>query len=412
YFCIAANTRWGEENPELSYGTPSSYHIPYTDEYLAYLSAAITDAIKTTGIDGFMIDWVWMPNRKASKGKWIDAEKELYTQLMGEPFPGEENLSKEKELAYGQKAIDRCWAAIRKAAKDADPDCIIWLTSNRVNSPLVKNSNMYKEVDWFMGETGRLDEILAIQPIVGADTRLITCMSDYGGNDAAKDVPEALAAGVGVYGYAKPSNSRGIIPLDEILPRQMSELTGNRKRIAVMARKYHGMSVDSVWEDGKFVEPDSLPPLRLEFKARGNAPDTGRVDIEGNKAMVRVSTRVQAGRAVLTRDAETWPDEIEVHLLRENTGKPAATDFRVANGTVGISIVQLEETQVVAGKMKGGIDLNATWRGGRFFNGGTPETPIEIDAVQARTTEEAVEIVLPGILTRGNPKSICFEWGN
>lgn len=32
YFCIAANTRWGRENPELSYGTPSTYHIPYTDD--------------------------------------------------------------------------------------------------------------------------------------------------------------------------------------------------------------------------------------------------------------------------------------------------------------------------------------------------------------------------------------------
>jgi len=37
YFCIASNTRWGKEHPDLSYGTPSTYHIPHTDEYLAYL---------------------------------------------------------------------------------------------------------------------------------------------------------------------------------------------------------------------------------------------------------------------------------------------------------------------------------------------------------------------------------------
>ena len=81
YFCIGANSRWGKENPELSYGTPSSCHIPYTDAYLKYLSAAITDAVKTTGIDGFMIDWVWMPNGKSNHNKWLDAEKQLYEQL-------------------------------------------------------------------------------------------------------------------------------------------------------------------------------------------------------------------------------------------------------------------------------------------------------------------------------------------
>ena len=113
YFCIAANTRWGQEHPDLSYGTPSTYHIPYTDEYLAYLSTAIGDAVKTTGIDGFMIDWVWQPKRLSTEGKWIEAEKKLYQQLMGEAFPGEDKLSGKQDLEYSRKAIDRCWKTIR-----------------------------------------------------------------------------------------------------------------------------------------------------------------------------------------------------------------------------------------------------------------------------------------------------------
>ena len=40
YFCAGSNTRWGQTRPELSYGFPSAPHIPYTDEYLAYLDAA------------------------------------------------------------------------------------------------------------------------------------------------------------------------------------------------------------------------------------------------------------------------------------------------------------------------------------------------------------------------------------
>jgi hypothetical protein len=116
YFCIGANQRWVKENPDYSYGTPSSVHIPYTDEYLKFLSSSISDAVKKTGMDGFMIDWVWQPKRKSTDEIWIDSEKKLYEQLMGEAFPGEKNRSKEQSLTYGQKAIDRCWATIRKAA--------------------------------------------------------------------------------------------------------------------------------------------------------------------------------------------------------------------------------------------------------------------------------------------------------
>lgn len=255
YFCIGANTRWGKENPELNYGTPSRYHIPYTDEYLEYLSAAITDAVKTTGIDGFMIDWVWQPERKPTGGKWIDAEKKLYEQLMGEPFPGEDKLSKEQDTAYSRKAIDRCWQTIRKAAKDANPECLIWLTTNNVNHPHVVDSDMYKQVDWFMGEKGNIDEIKAAESMVGKATQMITCLAFWNRQDATVAVPAALEAGIGLYGFAKPAHNRkGIIPLDRILPKQLRELTGDNRSIAVLARAYHGKSIDSVWTGDTFAE--------------------------------------------------------------------------------------------------------------------------------------------------------------
>ena len=63
YFCIGSNTRWGIENPELSYGYSDHCHIPYTKAYLKYLDEAIRDAVSKTGIDGFMIDWLWQPER-------------------------------------------------------------------------------------------------------------------------------------------------------------------------------------------------------------------------------------------------------------------------------------------------------------------------------------------------------------
>ena len=75
YFCIGANTRWGTQHPKLSYGTPHTPHIPFTSEYLEYLDVAIREGIEKSDIDGFMIDWMWMPERKATGGAWLECEK-------------------------------------------------------------------------------------------------------------------------------------------------------------------------------------------------------------------------------------------------------------------------------------------------------------------------------------------------
>ena len=147
-------------------------------------------------------------------------------------------------------------AAIRKAAKDANPNCIVWLTSNNTTHPHVVNSAMYKEADWLMNESGDMKRIDQVRSMVGKHTRLITCLARWNKKDATKVVPEALKAGVGLYGFAKPRNNGGLIPLDGILSKPVRELRGDDRNIAVLARAYHGVSVDAVRnEKGQFVEP-------------------------------------------------------------------------------------------------------------------------------------------------------------
>jgi hypothetical protein len=257
YFCIASNPKWGKDHPDLSYGTPTTYHIPYTDDYLVYLSKSIGDSVRKTGMDGFMIDWVWMPSRSSTTNKWLECEKRLYQQLMGEAFPGEDQLTEKSAnyTAYSRKAIDRCWKTIRKAAKDANPNCIVWLTSNNTTHPHVVNSDMYKETDWLMNESGDMKRINAVKSMVGKQTRLITCLARWNGQDATKVVPEALAAGIGLYGFTVPRNGGGLVPLEPILSRPVTELTGDDRNIAVLARAYYGASINSVRnEKGEFVE--------------------------------------------------------------------------------------------------------------------------------------------------------------
>ncbi len=251
YFCIGSNTRWGKENPAYSYGAPADYHIPYTDKYLAYLESAIEDAVRKTGIDGFMVDWLWQPKRNSTDGKWLAAEKKLYEQLMGEPFPGEDKLSREKDLFYSRKAIDRTWKTIRKAAKRANPDCIIWLTVNNIQHPHVVNSEMYQQADWLMNEAGDMEGIQAVRNMIGPQTRLITCLASWNNMDATQVVPAALDTGVGLYGFTKPRTDSGIVPLAEILAKPVGELQGDDRNIAVLTRAFKGLPLDTKWKEDK-----------------------------------------------------------------------------------------------------------------------------------------------------------------
>ena len=86
--------------------------------------------------------------------------------------------------------------------------------------------------------------------------RLITCLARWNGQDATTVVPEALKAGIGLYGFTVPRNDGGLVPLDEILSRPASELQGDDRNIAVLARAFNGASIESVRnEKGGFTEP-------------------------------------------------------------------------------------------------------------------------------------------------------------
>lgn len=244
YFCIGANTRWGLEHPELSYGTPSAPHIPYTKSYLEYLDKAIRDAVGTTGINGFMVDWIWQPVRKATDWQWLSCEKDLYTELMGHDFPGEKELTEEQYLAYSRKAIDRCWKTIHTAAKETNPDCIIWLTCHTPTHPHVVNSEMFKEVDWLMNEAGDMESIEAVTSMTGPTTRLITCLAFWNKQDPAVIIPRALEKGIGLYGFTKPLENSLLPSVENYLSKPVSELKGDEKNIAALARVFMGMPLD------------------------------------------------------------------------------------------------------------------------------------------------------------------------
>lgn len=407
YFCASSNPRWAELHPEQSYGNPTTYHIPYTDDYLDYLSKSIADAVTKTGIDGFMVDWLWMPNRKATEGKWLDCEKALYKQLMGEDFPGEDKLTKEQDTAYSRKAIERCWDAIRKAAKTANPDCIIWLTVNNMHHPHVTHSKIYKEVDWLMNEAGSVEAIRKAREMVGEHTRLITCLAVWNGMDASTTVPEAIAEGVGLYGFTTPRNGGGLVPLEPIFSRQVAELSGDSKNIAVLARAYDGKSEYALWRDGAFVEPEHAPPFRLKFQGRGRGQqDTATIQYDGKVAGIVVNTPYGGGSGTLTRTGDQWPDSITISLQKKEGEAPDSDTFGVSDGKLGVITPLNDKARAVGGE----VDPKGKIERGVPIRFALKEANLELK-IGVKRDEKLILIELPSEILASEPEQISFSWG-
>lgn len=250
YFCAGANTKWGLEHPDLSYGIPSSPHIPYTTQYLDYLCASIEDAIVKTKIDGVFIDWLWNPetamNEPYPNLRWIDCEQDMYVELMSEPFPGKDQITSEIELQFRRKAIDRCWKRIRETVKKTDPDCIIWLTCNKLENKDIAGSDMLKEVDWVLNEAGDIATTQTVRSKLGVHTRLVTCLANWNKQNPLEVIPAALKEKVGLYGFAKPTIGSMLHPIDYYLSSPIDSLNGDERNIAVLARAFNNLPFNFV----------------------------------------------------------------------------------------------------------------------------------------------------------------------
>ena len=252
YYCCGSNSRWAAENPRLAYGASRKLtqglghncHIPYTDEYLAYLDLAVRDAVAHTRIAGFLVDWLWMPNRESTQGAWIEPERRLFEQFMGRPFPGEAQLTPADDLEYSRLALARAWRTIHRAAKETNPACLLWLSCGNIRHPHIVDSVMFREVDWLMNEAGDLEGVEASRRAAGPHTQLVTCLAEWNKVDAKTLVPQAIASGVGLYGFAQAGADGFLKPLSYYLNQSVNSFTGDERNIATLARVYHGRNIE------------------------------------------------------------------------------------------------------------------------------------------------------------------------
>ena len=234
YFCIGANTHWSETHPDECHPFPNAIAIPFTLKYLDYLDAIIREAVGQTGIDGFMIDWVYnashfYPDRDYA---WLPCERQMYEELFDTAWPGDEAMGTEKIQEFNRRALARCWKRIHTAAKSANPDCIIWLTCFDLQHPQLEGARMLEEVDWLMNEHPDPEKLLRISDRIPPTTQFIQCVCGWGKQHNAKKIFEdPRFKDWGVYGFAKPDPVTTLPPDDE---------SDNAKNIAVMREYFKG----------------------------------------------------------------------------------------------------------------------------------------------------------------------------
>jgi hypothetical protein len=255
YFCIGGNEKWSTDHPDLGYLTPSNkedINVPFTDEYLDYLSQMIGDAIKKTGMDGTMLDWVWNPSEYLRQKGWLPTEQKLFTQLTSKPFPANGQPAPEDMVDYERRAINRVWARIKETRDKANPKCILWLSVSDLSKPSIQDSPMLREVDWLMNESpdAKLYEIG--KRMAGSETRMIQNLVGWADHDAKNFLANPNNRGLNLYGFAEPRENSLPLPMDEYLRQPVDAFKGKDRRsvnnynIAALARFYRGMPMDSV----------------------------------------------------------------------------------------------------------------------------------------------------------------------
>jgi len=214
-----------------------------------------------------------------------------------------------------------------------------------------------------------------------------------------------VANGIGLYGFCKPSEKNGTIPLDKILSEPLTMFQGDDRNIGALARAYHGKSLDAVWNGETFVEPEAPPTLRLQMPVRRRGhTDVGRVTFGAQSAIVDTFSPYHHGEATLTRLAQTWPATRFRLYWRENQAANA-TGIRITNGTLACEF-PLEEHAAI----NWGTSENLLLGGGWAFTENTDGSGPKTQKASVTKTPEAIEIVVPEAFFEGNPEAIAYEW--
>ena len=187
YFCLGANPVWEAMNPAEVHLDAPMWKIPFTRRYLDYFCRSLQDVLAKSDIDGFMIDWF----RPAERKSWLDCEKQLWAELMGEKFPASGVPDEQARIEFERRELDRAWGEI-KAAVHARRKAIIWMNSacGKEQNPLWEGHRILREIDWVLNEGHDIDFRNWLKAQAGPQTKIIQNMCGSGKHDASPMAPD------------------------------------------------------------------------------------------------------------------------------------------------------------------------------------------------------------------------------
>ena len=99
-----------------------------------------------------------------------------------------------------------------------------------------------------MNEGGAMQVSDELKAKIRPDTKLISCLAAWNSKDPTKVIPEANKNNIGLYGFCKPSsNTHSLITLKKFMHKPFDTLKGDQKNISALARSYHGVGLNAVW---------------------------------------------------------------------------------------------------------------------------------------------------------------------
>lgn len=272
YFCLGSNAFWAmNHGTETWHDTKSVFWqpdavrrtdwkdiswnwIPFTEEYLDYFCACVQDALRKTDMDGFMIDWFKVERSPL----WLDNEKQMWGELMGEKFPSHSAPSPAAEIEFKRRQVERAWVRVREAVRGVRP-AVIWTNHpfDKADDPLWNGHRLLKEVDWLLNEapgTGFLDWL---EKNVGAHTRILQNFCGWPDHSAGgwRDLDTRR---FGLYGFTTVNPGTCLpwtLPEIEALrrpvmaagqvsdhyPNMLGRLAADARNVAILREAYHAI---------------------------------------------------------------------------------------------------------------------------------------------------------------------------
>ena len=229
YFCLGGNIYWEQKHPDLVHGSYlKDFKTPFNLEYLEYTCRSIEDALKKIDMDGFLIDEI----RPIQHLRWLDCERTMYRELMGEKFPNSGQPSKEAVVEFDRLAIERAWRLIKWVVYGTRRVIIF------TNQPFMdrdvaawEGNRMLKEVDWLLNETPDLKWLGWMRQQIGPNTMIIQNLCGWEGHDA--NVWRQIdTKAYGLYGFAK-ADEKTTLPSEKV--------PANAKNIKILREAFHSL---------------------------------------------------------------------------------------------------------------------------------------------------------------------------